>query len=89
MNKLAQIALVAVGASVLAACSEPSQQSSQPQNAQLRFDAVDTNHDGVITMQEGLQAPPGFDFARADLDNNQSVNSQEFATAMALARQRG
>jgi hypothetical protein len=89
MNKLAQVSLVALGVGVVAACGDPSPQSTQPQSAQLQFESVDRNNDGVITQQEGLQAPAGFDFTRMDVDKNNSVSRQEFATAMALSRQRG
>ncbi len=45
--------------------------------AQLSFESVDTNKDGVITQNEAL-AVPGLDFASADKDNSHTLSHQEF-----------
>ena len=87
MNRVILATLVATGIGVLAACDEPSTQSTQP-DAQAQFDAADTNGDGVLTELEGLDVP-GLNFSTMDVDNSKSVTRQEFATAMALSRQRG
>ena len=57
-------------------------QGTEQQVAQLSFESVDTNKDGVITQNEAL-AVPGLDFASADADNSKSLSRQEFAAAMA------
>ena len=63
----------------------PSIRPGQPnssQIAQLSFDAVDANKDGVITRDEALTVR-GLDFAAADTDNSLTLSGQEFAVAMA------
>ena len=61
-------------------------QGTEPQVAQLTFESVDTNKDGVITPNEAL-AVPGLDFASADTDNSKTLSRQEFAAAMAKMQQ--
>jgi hypothetical protein len=63
-------------------------QGTETQVAQLSFDSVDTNKDGVITQNEAL-AVPGLDFASADKDNSHSLSRQEFEAAMAKTRPGG
>jgi hypothetical protein len=63
-------------------------QGANTQVAQLSFEAVDTNHDGVITQNEAL-AVPGLDFASADTDNSHTLSRQEFDAAMAKTRPGG
>ncbi len=63
-------------------------QGTEAQVAQLTFESVDTNKDGVITQNEAL-AVPGLDFASADKDNNHSLSRQEFEAAMANRRPGG
>ena len=63
-------------------------QGTETQVAQLSFEAVDTNHDGVITQNEAL-AVPGLDFASADKDNSHTLSHQEFDAAMAKTRPGG
>jgi len=64
-----------------------SAQSSESQIAELSFEAVDRNEDGVITPEEAL-AVPGLDFKSADTDNSLTLSRQEFAAALAI-RPRG
>ena len=87
MNKLTLATLVAMSVGMLAACDRPAPQSAQP-DAQLQFDAADANGDGVLTELEGLNVE-GLNFSTMDVDKSKSVTRQEFATAMALSRQRG
>jgi len=63
-------------------------QGTEQQVAQLSFESVDTNKDGVITQNEAL-AVSGLDFATADTDNSKSLSRQEFASAMAKTRPGG
>jgi hypothetical protein len=63
-------------------------QGTESQVAQLSFDSVDTNKDGVITQNEAL-AVPGLDFASADKDNSHTLSHQEFDAAMAKTRPGG
>jgi len=66
--------------------SAASSESREPQQvAQLTFEDVDTNKDGVITPNEAL-AIPGLDFTSADKDNSHTLSRQEFAAAMAAIR---
>jgi hypothetical protein len=62
-------------------------EGTEQQVAQLTFESVDTNKDGVITQNEAL-AVPGLDFASADTDNSKTLSRQEFAAAMAKIQQR-
>jgi Ca2+-binding EF-hand superfamily protein len=66
----------------------PSQSRDSSQVAQLSFDSVDTNKDGVITPNEAL-AVPGLDFSSADTDKSRTLDRQEFAAAMATTRPGG
>lgn len=59
-----------------------SRDSQDSQVAQISFDDVDTNKDGVITLNEAL-AVPGLDFTSADKDNSHALSRQEFAAAIA------
>jgi hypothetical protein len=61
-------------------------EGTESQVAQLSFESVDTNKDGVITPNEAL-AVPGLDFASADTDNSKTLSRQEFAAAMAKLQQ--
>jgi hypothetical protein len=88
MNKAILATLVGMSVGVLAACDEPSPQATQPLDAQAQFDAADKNGDGVLTELEGLDVS-GLNFSTMDVDKSKSVTRQEFATAMALSRQRG
>ena len=63
-------------------------QGTESQLAQLSFESVDTNKDGVITQNEAL-AVPGLDFASADKDSNKTLSRQEFDAAMAKTRPGG
>lgn len=73
------------------AAQSQSPLSSQPREseiAQLSFDAVDTNKDGVITPAEAL-AVPGLDFSSADTDKSHTLSRQEFSAAMATVQPGG
>ena len=63
-------------------------QGTASQVAQLSFESVDTNKDGVITQNEAL-AVQGLDFASTDKDNNHSLSRQEYEAAMASRRPGG
>ena len=63
-------------------------QGTESQVAQLSFESVDANKDGVITQNEAL-AVPGLDFASADKDNSKALSRQEFDAAMAKTRPGG
>ena len=68
--------------SSLATSSEPR----DSQVAQLSFDAVDANRDGVITLNEALTVP-ALDFSSADTDRSGTLTRAEFAAAMAKVQQ--
>ncbi len=55
---------------------------------QVTFEHVDKNKDGKIDLEEGDDID-GFNFSRADVDDNASVSRQEFQTAMANSTPRG
>jgi hypothetical protein len=63
-------------------------EGTESQVAQLSFESVDTNKDGVITPNEAL-AVAGLDFASADTDKSKTLSRQEFAAAMAKTRPGG
>jgi len=86
MNKAILATLVVMGTGGLVACDQPATQSTVDPQAQ--FDAADANGDGVLTELEGIDVP-GLNFSAMDVDKSKSVTRQEFATAMALSRQRG
>ena len=54
----------------------------------MTFEQVDKNKDGKIDLEEGDDID-GFNFSRADVDDNASVSRQEFQTAMANSTPRG
>ena len=55
---------------------------------QVSFAQADKNGDGKVNREEG-NAINGFDFSRADTDNDRSLTRQEFDTAMARSTPRG
>jgi hypothetical protein len=63
-------------------------QGTASQVAELSFESVDINKDGVVTPNEALTVE-GLDFASADTDNSHTLSRQEFAAAMAKARPGG
>jgi hypothetical protein len=54
---------------------------------QVSFDTADKNKDGTINRDEGNDID-GFDFSRADTNNDREVSRQEYQTAMATSTRR-
>jgi Ca2+-binding EF-hand superfamily protein len=61
---------------------------SGDRTVQLSFETADKNKDGKISREEANDIP-GFNFSSADVDDNASLNRQEFQTAMAKSQPRG
>ena len=54
----------------------------------VSFDTADKNKDGMINRDEGNDID-GFDFSRADTNNDASLSRQEYQAAMATSTPRG
>jgi Ca2+-binding EF-hand superfamily protein len=61
---------------------------SGDRSEQASFDKADKNADGKVSREEANEIE-GFDFSRADVDDNASLTRQEFQTAMASSTPRG
>jgi Ca2+-binding EF-hand superfamily protein len=61
---------------------------SGDRTAQVSFETADKNKDDKVSREEA-NAIPGFNFSSADVDDNASLNRQEFQTAMAKSQPRG
>jgi len=75
--------------------AQPAQQTSaQPaphggdRTDLVSFQTADKNKDGAVNKEEAGQIA-GFDFTRADTNNNNSLTRQEFEVAMTTATPRG
>jgi Ca2+-binding EF-hand superfamily protein len=102
MKKLAFATLVAMGVATAAVAQPPSQPSppprAQPQAVpappgndrtnQMTFETADKNKDGLVNKEEGNQIN-GFDFSRADTNNDATLTRAEFQAAMAKSTPRG
>ena len=55
---------------------------------QVTFDKADKNTDGKVSREEANEIT-GFNFSKADVDDNASLSRQEFQTAMASSTPRG
>jgi hypothetical protein len=80
MTRTALATLVALGLAATAAAQETR---TPPGN-----DEVDKDKDGKLTREEG-NAINGFDFSRADTNNDRTLTRQEFDAAMARSTSRG
>ncbi len=102
MKKLAFATLVALGMSTVAAAQQSQQSGQRPgqppstqpaprggdRTEQAPFDSVDQNADGRLSRAEANQLE-GFDFSRADTNNDASLSRQEYQTAITTSTQRG
>jgi hypothetical protein len=66
------------------ATQQPRQQGSQQgaQGAVPSFDTADKNKDGQLSRAEASDLT-GFDFSKADVNQNASIDRQEYTAAMA------
>ena len=83
MKRIAFATCVALGL----ATSTVAQPGNDRTN-QVTFAQADKNGDGKVDTEEG-NAINGFDFSRADTDNDRSLTRQEFEAAMARSTPRG
>ena len=83
MKRIALATLVAVGVA-----AGVSAQPGNDRTNQVTFAQADKDGDGKVNKEEG-NAINGFDFSRADTDNNGTLTSLEFTTAMADSTARG
>lgn len=86
------IAITALAALGFAFTASAQQRSPAPPGGdrtdQVSFDTVDKDRDGKLTRQEANEID-GFDFSRADTNNDATLSRQEFAAAMAISTPRG
>jgi Ca2+-binding EF-hand superfamily protein len=59
--------------------------SDGDQTAQVRFERADTDRNGVLSNEEANDIP-GFDFSRADVNDDEQLSRQEFQSAMASSQ---
>ena len=55
---------------------------------QVSFETADKNGDGIVNSEEGNMIA-GFDFSRADTNDDEQLSRQEFTAAMATSTPRG
>jgi len=87
MKRTALATMVALGLAATAVAQAPAP-AGNDRTDQVSFAEADKNKDGKVNTEEG-NAINGFDFSRADTDNDRSLTRQEFDAAMARSTPRG
>jgi hypothetical protein len=88
MKKLAFATLVAMGVTTAAIGQEQPSPRGGDRTVQVGFETADKNADGRVNREEaGMIA--GFDFSRADTNNDASLSRSEYQAAMATSTPRG
>ena len=87
MKRTALATMVALGLAATAVAQAPAPAGNDRTN-QVSFAEADKNKDGKVNTEEG-NAINGFDFSRADTDNDRSLTRQEFDLLYQLARRPG
>jgi hypothetical protein len=92
MDKLALATAVALSIGGTALAQEAEQRIEPPPGDDrtdiVSFENADRNGDGVVNSEEG-NLIDGFDFSRADTNDDELLSRQEFQLAMATATPRG
>jgi hypothetical protein len=98
MNKLTIATVAALSIAGTALAQQPAQTPQQPvrseqpagddKSDQVPFETADKNKDGTINQEEG-NAIDGFDFSRADTNDDEILSRQEYQVAMATSTPRG
>jgi hypothetical protein len=69
--------------------AQQSQRSPGQQQSQVpSFDSADTNKDGQLSRTEANEID-GFDFSEADVNDNASIDRQEYMAAMSATQRPG
>ncbi|SPF47445.1 Putative signal transduction protein with EFhand domain (modular protein) [Syntrophobacter sp. SbD1] len=98
MKRFKLAALMGLGAVFLLAGMAFAQwqggQSAQRMGCQERFDALDTNHDGKLTLEEFMAAPhdkgnPEQMFKTMDVNGHGYITKEEFCSGQGMGRRRG
>jgi Ca2+-binding EF-hand superfamily protein len=100
MKTLTLATLVAMGAATAAVAQQPGQPTPPPQTQtvpsppgndrtnRVSFEIADRNKDGLVNEEEG-NLINGFDFSRADTNDDATLTRAEFQAAMAKSTPRG
>jgi len=88
MKRIALATAVALGLAATAAAQQPRTPPGDDRTNIHTFAEVDKDGDGRINREEG-NAVHGFDFSRADTNDDKSLTRQEFDAAMAKSTARG
>jgi Ca2+-binding EF-hand superfamily protein len=88
MKRTALATLIALGLAATAAAQQTRTPPGNDRTNQVSFVEVDKDKDGKLNREEG-NAINGFDFSRADTDNDRTVTRAEFEAAMARSTARG
>ena len=94
MKRIAFVTLAAMGIAAGAAAQQSSQRPGTPaprgedRTEQVTFEQADKNKDNQIDRIEAEDID-GLNFPSADVDDNASLNRQEFETAMGSSKPRG
>jgi Ca2+-binding EF-hand superfamily protein len=88
MKRIALATLVSFGLAATAAAQQTRTPPGDDRTNQVRFEEVDKDKDGQLNREEG-NSINGFDFSRADTDNNKLLTRAEFNAAMATSTARG
>ena len=92
MKRTALAAFIALGFATAAAAQSAREPVEVPEGRdrtdQIPFAEADANKDGQINREEGNMIA-GFDFSRADTDNNLLLSRAEYDAALARSTSRG
>lgn len=88
MKRTALATLIALGLAATAAAQQTRTPPGNDRTNQVSFVEADKDKDGKLNSEEA-NAINGFDFSRADTDNDRTLTRAEFEAAMARSTARG
>ena len=88
MKRIALATLLTLGVAATTAAQQAPAPRGNDRTNQVGWQEVDKNKDGTLNREEA-NAINGFDFSRADTDDNKLLTRQEFEAAMARSTARG